>query len=188
MKRYGLLVVAALLMVGTVGTVNAQSDDERMAAMEARIAALEARVNELEQGEGDTLPPDSMVMHQITVTFGFSGREGVGAEVSTSPAGDAASCVGTGDIADINQGTPVVIRDVGGQIVGQTSLGIGVWEPFETSDEWGFCDFMAEPIEIPESPFYTIEIGGRMGVSFSLDEMNADQWTIEVYSSDFVHL
>jgi hypothetical protein len=83
-------------------------------------------------------------------------------------------CSGSGGYSDIRLGTNVVLRDGDGKLLATGSLGAG-----ERSNATR-CVFIFNLRNVPEVPFYTIEVGSRGDLSYSLEEMIATGWSIDL--------
>lgn len=90
-------------------------------------------------------------------------------------------CWGHEGYDDIREGANVVALDGDGNTLGVTDLGGGVYytppdgEWFET-----VCRFQFEVELVREAPFYTVEIAGREGPTFTEDGLDADGWHMEL--------
>lgn len=78
-------------------------------------------------------------------------------------------CDGTGGYGDIAPGAQVTLKDGDGKILGSTSLSTG-------SGSTSSCTFKFSIANVPEVPFYSVEIGRRGAVTDSLAEMQATGW------------
>lgn len=81
------------------------------------------------------------------------------------------SCSGSGGYSDIRLGTNVVLKDGDGKLLSTGSLGPGVGTGSQ-------CLFEYSLLGVPEVPFYTIEVGKRGSLSYSLADMKSAGWTI----------
>ena len=90
-------------------------------------------------------------------------------------------CWGHEGYDDIQEGANVVALDGEGNTLGVTDLGGGEYytppdgEWFETT-----CRFSFEVELVSEAPFYTVEIAGQEGPTFKQDDLEADDWHIEL--------
>jgi hypothetical protein len=82
-------------------------------------------------------------------------------------------CAGTGGYADIRSGTNVVLKDGDGKLLATGSLG----NPTGSGSQ---CTFTYTLKNVPDSPFYTIEVGSRGDLSYSLEEMRGKAWSIDL--------
>jgi hypothetical protein len=83
----------------------------------------------------------------------------------------AAFCVGSGGYSDIRSGTNVVLKDGDGKLLATGSLG-------DSTGIGDTCTFIYSLKDVPERPFYTIEVGSRGDLSYSLEEMRNMGWSI----------
>lgn len=85
--------------------------------------------------------------------------------------GSSSSCSGTGGYGDISQGTDVVVRDEGSEIIGTSSLGPG-------DRSGGSCTFSFEVEELPPADFYSIEVGDRGELTYSREDLDEMEWSV----------
>ncbi|MEA2576491.1 MAG: hypothetical protein QOD78_79 [Chloroflexota bacterium] len=83
------------------------------------------------------------------------------------------SCSGNGGYSDIRPGANVVLRDGDGKLLSTGALGAGVG-----SGSQCVLDFSLP--EVPEVSFYTIEVGKRGNLSYSLADMKSMGWAIDL--------
>jgi hypothetical protein len=91
--------------------------------------------------------------------------------------GRSENCYGTGGYSDIEGGMDVTVRDKSGSILASTSTSIG------TSDDDDFlfsCEFKFT-LEVPSSDFYSITIGRRGELNYSLSEMKEMSWNVSLF-------
>ncbi len=81
-------------------------------------------------------------------------------------------CVGSGGYNDIAEGSNVVIRDSSGQIVGASKLDFGM-------AVGSVCRFEFAVTNIPESSFYSVEVGRRGALTYSQDQLKANGWRVD---------
>ena len=80
-------------------------------------------------------------------------------------------CSGSGGYSDIQTGTNVMLRDGDGKILATSSLGGG-------SKGTGTCSFSFRFADVPEVSFYTVEVGRRGQLSYSLADLRSKDWTL----------
>ena len=78
-------------------------------------------------------------------------------------------CQGTGGYADIVPGAQVTLKDGDGKTLGSTQLSSGTGT---TSS----CTFTFSIDNVPEVPFYSLEVSHRGAITESLAQMQADAW------------
>ena len=83
------------------------------------------------------------------------------------------SCEGTGGYSDISAGAQVTLRDGDGKTLGTTFLLSG-------TGTVSSCDFTFTIENVPEVPFYSVEISHRGQITNSLADMKADGWTFSL--------
>ena len=88
-----------------------------------------------------------------------------------SPAfvGSEPGCKGYGGYTDINAGAGVVLKDGDGKILGTGQLQTG-------SGDAASCSFPFTIDNVPEVPFYSVEVSHRGQITESLAELQADGW------------
>lgn len=92
-----------------------------------------------------------------------------GSDMHYTGTGDG--CVSAGPYSDVAPGMQATIKDANGNI-----LGIAEFETPGTSPSLGECDFTATATNIPEVPFYAVDLGRRGSVQFSLSELEQHGW------------
>src|SRR6266480_3394260 len=90
---------------------------------------------------------------------------------SPSVTSTGAVCQGAGPYGDIAAGNGVALKDADGKLLAITSLGVGSGSP--TSCVFGFT-----LKDVPEVPFYSIEVGRRGQVGYTLADMKSNGWTL----------
>jgi hypothetical protein len=83
------------------------------------------------------------------------------------------SCSGRGGYSDVRAGTNVVLKDGDGKLLATGSLGTG-------TGIGSTCSFSYSLPGVPEVPFYTIEVGSRGDLSYSLAEMRSMDWRVDL--------
>lgn len=81
-------------------------------------------------------------------------------------------CNGSGGYSDISAGGDVTLKDGNQHIIGSTALQGG------TTTDGLTCTFTATAQSVPEVSFYSLTVGHRAAVTYSLSEIKADQWTV----------
>jgi hypothetical protein len=102
--------------------------------------------------------------HEISGTFALT---------DTGEAFSSSSCAGSGGYSDIRSGTNVVLKDGDGKLLATGSLA----NPTGSGSK---CMFTYTLKNVPDSPFYTIEVGSRGDLSYSLEEMRGMAWSIDL--------
>jgi hypothetical protein len=120
------------------------------------FAAIVAAAGFVSLSNSGTLSPH----HDIAGTF----------DLKTTDSAPA-SCEGSGGYADIRLGTNVTLRDGDGKLLGTTSLGTG-------TGSGTTCSFTFNFRSIGEVPFYTVEVGRRGALSYSLADMQSFGWKL----------
>lgn len=177
MKR--LIALASLLVC--VALVIAMRPAEGQDNLQDRVSALETRVAELQSiiGPGtDRATSTPAVVHTISGTFTIRGdRSGVGRVIAVinERAGD---CTGYGGFDDIGPGTAVTIRDENAVTIAVGRLSDGTWTA--SSNSTGRCAFSFSVPNVPDRPFYSIEVSHRGEISASREELEANRWQISL--------
>lgn len=90
--------------------------------------------------------------------------------------GDVGSCYGTNGFDDITIGTEVTIKDQGGSIIGETTLGKGV----ASSESLLDCTFKFKAT-VPDASFYQVTLGHRSGtLTYSSTDLKSKNWDINL--------
>jgi hypothetical protein len=87
-------------------------------------------------------------------------------------------CTTSGGYSDIAFGTAVVVKDAKGEIIATGALGIG-----ETTGS-RICQFPLTVKGIPNSDFYSVEVSHRGALSYSIDELESEDWTLHLSLGD----
>jgi len=118
-------------------------------------------------GCGSTASTETPAGHTVTGTL----RVVVSHSSYASPDCSALS----GGFSDIAAGTQVIVKDDGGKIVGTGQLkNEGVRN---SSTE---CEYSFSVGPVPDRPFYSVEVSHRGAQTYSLDQMKAQGWKIQL--------
>jgi hypothetical protein len=101
-----------------------------------------------------------------------------GSDVASPPSSVSQSCTGEGVLADIHEGTPIVVRDGAGSTLQSGSLGPGEFTPGSNGQSCQFA-FQVHDIPLGEN-FYTVQVADRAVRIYSADQLEADGWTIAI--------
>jgi hypothetical protein len=85
----------------------------------------------------------------------------------------ANGCEGTGGYSDIRPGAGVTLKDGDGKVLATSFLDSG-------SGTANSCSFTFSLANVPEAPFYTVEISHRGQLSYSLSDMKAQDWSLSL--------
>jgi hypothetical protein len=96
---------------------------------------------------------------------------------SSSVETNGSSCYTSGGYSDVSSGTNVTVKNGEGKLLGITDLSSGA-----TAGSYS-CKFSFQ-IEVPNSDFYSFDIGNRDEVSYSKDELKAKGWNLELTLGD----
>jgi hypothetical protein len=75
-------------------------------------------------------------------------------------------------------GADVVLRDEAGNIIATTRLGDGTVVPGVQFPDRLRCEFSFTLTDVPDSPFYTIQVAQRGEVPYSREELEAAGWEV----------
>lgn len=98
--------------------------------------------------------------------------------ITTSVNYSPADCQGTGGYVDIQAGLDIVVRNGSGTIIGTDFL---TYERGRSSDAG--CSFSFE-VDVPDTDFYSVEVGSRGELTYSRAEMVANAWTVSLTLGD----
>lgn len=87
-------------------------------------------------------------------------------------------CYGTGGYSDIKGGMAVTVMNEKGEILATGSVENGKRPPGQFSEVSCVLEFQLE--EIPKSNFYSIEIGRRGKLNYSFEEIQKNNWELEL--------
>jgi len=99
-------------------------------------------------------------------------------------------CSGSGGYSDLAGGTQVVVKDGSGSIIatGHLNEGTGanpyVYKGTPDPEIVDSCSFSFDVEGVPDSDFYSIEVGHRGAMTYSRAEMESMSWTLELSLGD----
>lgn len=94
----------------------------------------------------------------------------------TAPQG----CFSTGGFTDVNAGTPVVVKDASGKIIGTGQLGEGHYTSSSGLIEEGTLCTFDFSVSVPDASFYSIEVSHRGVQSFSKSDLESVGWNVQL--------
>lgn len=183
MKKMMLVFAAALLLIGCGGVdipnVVGETEDVARGAMIAAGAEYEVEYETTDEAAPGTVirvetedvgVNDAVLIvaeaPTITITGSFSLTDGFH-DVGQS-------CSGSGGYSDFGQGMNVTIRDGDGNVVGSGATG-----PAEgQSPGWCVTEFEIEDVEIVD--FYEIEVGQRGSLSYSYEDLESNDFNVDL--------
>jgi hypothetical protein len=151
-------------------------DRSRVPKVAALALVLVMGCGAVESGQDSTSPtippttsaPATTVPAVATIDGTFTIMEEVLGE-----AGDV--CTGEGGYSDVSSGTEVVVTDQAGEIVGVGRLREGLIIDVNYGCRFEFT------VDVPPGlPFYTVEVGRRGELTYTLAEMEADRWFLDL--------
>ena len=96
--------------------------------------------------------------------------------------GDWDSCFGSGGYDDFGAGMDVTVTDGDGKIIA-TATTENITSTDEDADTAKDADFLCAvkfATEVPKVPFYEIEVGSRGDLSYSQEELAAEDWHVQL--------
>lgn len=95
-------------------------------------------------------------------------------------------CFGTNGSGydDVASGLQVVVKDGNGSVIATGALGKGVFKGEKEfsgqteGDSYGDCIFPVAVYNVPEVPFYSVEVGHRGALTYSLADMQKSAFTV----------
>lgn len=131
------------------------------------------------EGGSDRTPTGGNTINgSITITDTF---QVIGIVPGTNPKGDPCFTSTYGGYDDIQVGAQVLVRDASDKIIGTGSLGNGGGVPHGDS---AWCAFPFTVDRLPEADFYSIEVTHRKPLTYSRDELEALNWTVDLKLGD----
>lgn len=91
-------------------------------------------------------------------------------------------CRDTFGYEDVHPGSQVIVKDGDGSVVATTRLSSGTFVEGLPITRTA-CEFTFEA-EVPEADFYTVEVAGREGPTFSREELDALDWEVGLELGD----
>lgn len=174
MKRVWVFGVPVLLVALLLAFQPAGGQDD----LQGRVAALETQVAELQTMVGAgalAATAGPMVTHTITGTLELRGeRSGMYRDMMVIDG----NCLGYGGYDDIQPGAAVTIRDGDDKTIAIGRLEIGSFEPVGTKT--GKCTFPFTVENVPDVPFYSVEVSHRGQVFASRADLEATNWRFDL--------
>jgi hypothetical protein len=118
--------------------------------------------------------PSEVSGHTITGRFILNSR-------SVDRNADLTRCEGTGGFSDIEQGTPVTLRDGDGNVTGTARLEVASREAF---GNFPGCVYAFIFEDVADADFYALEIADRGELAYSRAELEAADWNIRAELGD----
>ena len=118
-------------------------------------------------------PPAGVVTLSGSVAIPITGIDLASPSSSVPP-----PCTGSGGLADIHEGTEIVVRDGAGTILETGSLGPGEVVPGNGGLSCWF-GFQVPDIRLGAN-FYTVQVADRAVRIYSADELEANDWDIAI--------
>jgi hypothetical protein len=185
----GLVALSRVYLIPTLEVAEAQSNDDllltvtalqtQVANQERRIAKLEEAVARLDEGSTQTGVSEDADGEERTITGSITlssfGETDISEWSFLYPAFGPGDCIGKGGYDDITVGAGVVIVDGTGTTIAVGHLGEGIYDKNATS-----CTFDFTVEDVPSAKFYSIRIGRRGGPTFSLEELEELDWTMDL--------
>jgi hypothetical protein len=121
-------------------------------------------------------PPPTVVRRISGAMYLFDAKASV---TGTWKAG--AGCFGQGGYSDMRAGAGVTVKDASGSLIGTTTLGAGIAQPWpEVAPDALQCVFPYS-VSVPDTGFYTFEVSHRGTISKSRADLAATGWTMSFY-------
>lgn len=133
-----------------------------------------------EAGTSTTTPATT---HTLTGGLVLAGLGTYGRDEPPGEGTQGGPCHGNQNMGydDIAAGVPVTVTNQTGEIIGATTLAAGWFNEQETAnpgDPPGGCVFPFEVAGLPDATFYSVEVGQRGELTYSLSELEAADWTV----------
>jgi hypothetical protein len=123
-------------------------------------------------------PPDVSAPPAGVQTLSGTVAIPIAGSLASPPVSTSQSCTGEGVLADIHEGTPIVVRDGAGATLQSGELGPGEITP---GNEGQACSFAFQVHDVPLGEnFYTVQVADRAVRIYSADQLEADGWTIAI--------
>ncbi len=137
-------------------------------ALETRVADLEAEVAELRtrlDSEGSNGVSISGPTHTVEVTLTIIGGDHI--------IGTGSNCQGDGGYDDLRVGAAVTVMDQSGRVIANGYIDSAKGTSYS-------CELSATIKDVPEVDFYQFKISHRGGPSYSLADMEAADWKVDL--------
>jgi hypothetical protein len=96
-------------------------------------------------------------------------------------------CHGSGGYVDIDQGTPVTVRDESGDVIGEGKFGTGKPTGAAIGGKLGYhsaCVFKFVVRNVPVSATYTFQVSKRGGLTYTYQELARSKWQLGAVLGD----
>jgi hypothetical protein len=172
-------------LVATIEALQKQVADQ-----DARVAALERSVDELRRvvgaltAETPESNPEAEVEEASEATHTLTGSFSILSNGERVPSNDnfmkvfftgTDNCFGQNGFEDLQGEMSVVVMDGAGTVIATGRTEEGLHDQFEN-----VCEFAFTVEDVPTSAFYSIRIGRRDGPTYSIEELEAMGWNIEL--------
>ena len=114
--------------------------------------------------------------HTVVGTFTVSDAGDATLGIGPSIGGTDNDCYGTGGYSDISSGASVTVKDGQGRILATSSLGSGSGTILGIA---AVCTFRFKVV-VPDSGFYSVEVGHRGSLDFSRDQLASKGWHVDL--------
>lgn len=84
------------------------------------------------------------------------------------------SCSGSGEFADISEGTQVKVRDASGKLLATGELA-------RSRGAGSMCIFRFTVTDVPDAELYALEVGRRGEIRYPRKEMENMNWTVDLF-------
>ncbi len=180
------LVVGARVSINSSATGAQDRSEERLGALETKVAEQDARIRALEdRSEG----PGSAAMATepatpppvYTITGDYRLRQDMGGAFRLGE-----SCTGYTVYRDIQEGTPITVKDGAGRHIGFGVLGPGVVVVADTAATTNatHCLFPLEIDRLPKTDRYVIQVGIRTKTTVTFGRLESEGWQVHLALGD----
>jgi hypothetical protein len=87
-------------------------------------------------------------------------------------------CTGFRGYSDMQQGAQVVVKDGSGNVIGTSQLGTGALSNYDPTIGMGTCTLSFAVDNLPDVPFYSVEVSHRGAQAFSKEQLDSMNWSV----------
>lgn len=176
------LVLAANVLLAEPTTEAQDRTQERLVILETRVASQDARILALEQASRSGIPLPVPTTVPAPVEYVITGDYRLRQDMGGGGFRLSEPCNGYTVYRDIREGTPVVVKDGAGDIIGYGQLGTGVVVDADTDATTNetHCLFSFAIDGLPRSDRYVIQVGIRTKETFTLGSLESAAWQVHM--------
>lgn len=174
--------LGASVLLGGPSTEAQDRTQERLIALETRVAGQDARIVALEQASRNGIPLPVPTAVPAPVEYVITGDYRLRQDMGGAGFRLGDPCDGYTVYRDIREGTPIVVKDGAGNIIGYGQLGPGVVVDADTDATTNdtHCLFPFAIDHLPRSGRYVIQVSTRTKETFTFGSLESAVWQVHM--------